>query len=227
LRRRAALRGLGLAAVALLCAALALAPATSLGKGHARKPATVRVCTHRRGHPGKRTCRTIRVKHRHPTTLATQTTSTTTSAATSTGGAAATSTTTSSTQTQTSPAQTTTTQTTTTQTTSTGSQALPDGTQVDERATGEQSPLYSMEANEPTLAAGTLHFNVYNTDQDPHTFAIANADGQQVTGAVNIPAGQPSTPVTVTVNLPPGTYTLYCTLPMHAAEGMQTTIVVK
>jgi plastocyanin len=84
-----------------------------------------------------------------------------------------------------------------------------------------------MEANEPTLAAGTLHFNVYNTDQDPHTFAIANADGQQVTSAVNIPAGQPSTPVTVTVNLPPGTYTLYCTLPMHAAEGMLTTIVVK
>ena len=136
--------------------------------------------------------------------------------------AVATSTTTSSTQTQTSS-----TQTTTTQTTSTQSQALPDGTQVDERATGEQSPLYSMEANEPTLAAGTLHFNVYNTDQDPHTFAIANADGQQVTSAVNIPAGQPSTPVTVTVNLPPGTYTLYCTLPMHAAEGMQTTIVVK
>ena len=224
MRRRAALRGLGLAAVALLCAALALAPATSLGKGHARKPATVRVCTRRRGHHGKRTCRTIRVKRRHPTTVATHTTTTTTSAATSPGGAVATSTTASSTQTQT---QTSPAQITTTQTTSTRSQALPDGTQVDERATGEQSPLYSMEANEPTLAAGTLHFNVYNTDQDPHTFAIANADGQQVTSAVNIPAGQPSTPVTVTVNLPPGTYTLYCTLPMHAAEGMQTTIVVK
>ena len=222
MRRRAALVGLGLAAVALLCTALVLAPATSLGKGHARKPATVRVCTRRRGHPGKRTCRTIHVKRRHPTSVATHTTTTTTSAATSTGGAVATSTTTSSTQTQTSPAQ-----ITTTQTTSTRPQALPDGTQVDERATGEQSPLYSMEANEPTLAAGTLHFNVYNTDQDPHTFAIANADGQQVTSAVNIPAGQPSTPVTVTVNLPPGTYTLYCTLPMHAAEGMQTTIVVK
>ena len=222
MRRRAALVGLGLAAVALLCTALVLAPATSLGKGHARKPATVRVCTRRRGHPGERTCRTIHVKRRHPTSVATHTTTTTTSAATSTGGAVATSTTTSSTQTQTSPAQ-----ITTTQTTSTRPQALPDGTQVDERATGEQSPLYSMEANEPTLAAGTLHFNVYNTDQDPHTFAIANADGQQVTSAVNIPAGQPSTPVTVTVNLPPGTYTLYCTLPMHAAEGMQTTIVVK
>jgi uncharacterized cupredoxin-like copper-binding protein len=222
LRLRAGQLALGTAAVALLCAALALAPATSLGKGHARKPATVRVCRRRRGHPGKRSCRTIPVKRRHPTTLATQTTTTTTSAATSTGSAVATSTTTSSTQTQTSS-----TQTTTTQTTSTQSQALPDGTQVDERATGEQSPLYSMEANEATLAAGTLHFNIYNTDQDPHTFAIANADGQQVTGAVNVPAGQPSTPVTVTVNLPPGTYTLYCTLPMHAAEGMQTTIVVK
>jgi uncharacterized cupredoxin-like copper-binding protein len=224
LTRRAARLGLGLAAVALLCASLALAPATSLGNGHARRPATVRVCTRRRGHPGKRTCRTIHVRRRHPSTLATQTTTTTTSAATSTGGAVATSSTQTQTQTQT---QTSTAQTTTTQTTTTPSQALPDGTQVDERATGEQSPLYSMEANEPTLAAGTLHFNIYNTDQDPHTFAIANAEGQQLTGAVNIPAGQPSTPVTVTVNLPPGTYTLYCTLPMHAADGMETTIVVK
>jgi plastocyanin len=84
-----------------------------------------------------------------------------------------------------------------------------------------------MGANERTLAAGTIHFNVYNFDQDPHTFAVEDSNGQQVGSTIAIAAGNPGTPVTLTVDLPPGTYTLYCTLPQHAAEGMQTTIVVK
>ena len=122
------------------------------------------------------------------------------------------------------------TQTTTTQTTATSSSgppALPQGTEVDERATGQQSPFYALNANERTLAAGNLHFNIYNFDQDPHTFAIADANGQQLTDPVQVAAGHPGTPVAVTFNLAPGTYVLFCTLPQHAAAGMKTTIVVK
>jgi plastocyanin len=33
--------------------------------------------------------------------------------------------------------------------------------------------------------------------------------------------------VTVTADLAPGTYVLFCTLPQHAAYGMQSTIVVR
>jgi plastocyanin len=121
-----------------------------------------------------------------------------------------------------------TTQTATTTTTTTSSAAaLPHGTQVDERATGESSPFYALDANERTLAAGTIHFNIYNFDQDPHTLAVADSNGTQLTSAVAVPAGQPGTPETLTVNLPPGTYVLFCTLPQHAALGMKTTIVVK
>ncbi len=51
---------------------------------------------------------------------------------------------------------------------------------MDERATGQASPFYALDANERTLAAGTIHFNIYNFDQDPHTFAVADANGQQL-----------------------------------------------
>ena len=42
-----------------------------------------------------------------------------------------------------------------------------------------------------------------------------------------VPAGHPGTAVIVSVTLPPGTYVLYCTLPQHAADGMQSTVVVR
>jgi plastocyanin len=125
---------------------------------------------------------------------------------------------------------TTATQTTATQTLTTSSSttsSLPHGTQISERATGQQSPFYALTANESTFAAGSIHFNVYNTDQDPHTFAVADANGNQLTDATTVPAGHPQTPVAVTVTLPPGTYVLFCTLPQHAASGMETTIVVR
>jgi plastocyanin len=44
---------------------------------------------------------------------------------------------------------------------------------------------------------------------------------------VQVPANQPETAVPVSVSLPPGTYTLECTLQNHAALGMRATLVVK
>ena len=196
----------------LAAGALAVSPlaAASLGQAHTRKPA--RVCHHRHH---RRICTTVRTKPHRPRTVTTVTSTSTTTSATS-------ATTTSSTTTATSV-----TQTTSSTTTTSSAAALPHGTQVDERATGQASPFYALDANEPTLAAGTIHFNIYNYDQDPHTFAVADTNGQQLSSTAQIPAGQPDTPVTLTVTLPPGTYVLYCTLPQHAALGMKTTIVVK
>jgi len=214
-----------LGAAGLLCAILLAA--ASLGEARTTKPAhpskQARVC-HRRH--GRNVCTTVHTKpHRpHTVTTVTSTTSTSSSATTAAPSVSASQATT----TQTTTTQTATTQTsTTTSTSSSTAAALPHGTEIDEKATGQQSPFYAMNANERTLAAGTIRFNVYNFDQDPHTFAIADANGQQVGGAVNVPAGQPDTPVAVTVDLPPGTYVLFCTLPQHAADGMKTTIVVK
>ena len=95
------------------------------------------------------------------------TTTTTTSTASARRRTTTTSATSVTTTTSTTATQTTTTQTTTTS--SSTSASLPHGTEVDERATGQQSPFYALDANERTLAAGTIHFNIYNYDQDPHT----------------------------------------------------------
>jgi plastocyanin len=208
-RSRAALVVAGALAVGLVATA-------SIGEAHTRKPKLV---CQRRHH--RRVCRTAHIKpHRRVTTTTTTSTasgSTRPATAGTTSGSATTSTT---------ATQTTTTQTTTTTSSST-SAALPHGTEVDERATGQQSPFYAMDANEHTLAAGTIRFNIYNYDQDPHTLAIADSSGQQISDTVPVPAGQTGTAVTLTVTLAPGTYVLFCTLPQHAADGMKTTIVVK
>ena len=196
--------------MALAASGLAVLPlaAASLGEAHTAKQA--RVCRHRHH---RRVCTTVRTRPRRPHRVTTVTTTSTTA--------------TSSTSVTTSTSTTTTAPSTTQTTTTTTAAPLPHGTQVDERATGQSSPLYALDANERTLAAGTIHFNIYNFDQDPHTFAVEDSNGAQLTSSVAVPAGQPDTPATLTVDLPPGTYVLFCTLPAHAALGMKTTIVVK
>jgi plastocyanin len=148
----------------------------------------------------------------------------TTTSSSSTSASSSTSTLTTTTTATTTHTQTTATQTTTSSTTQS---SLAHGTEVDENATGVQSPLYSLTPYEPTLAAGTVHFNVYNYDQDPHTFAIADAQGHQISATFSLPAGHTTAPVTVTADLAPGTYILFCTLPQHAESGMKSTIVVR
>ena len=44
-------------------------------------------------------------------------------------------------------------------------------------------PVDALDANERTLAAGTIHFNIYNFDQDPRTLAVADSNGQQLSSA--------------------------------------------
>jgi plastocyanin len=203
-------------AAAVLAGALALelVVTASLTQAHASKPK--RTC-HRVHH--RLVCTSIHVKSRRPVT------STTTGSAPDPGTGSAATQTTVTTTTSTTATQTATTQTTTTD--SSTAAPLPHGTEVDERAMGQQSPFYLLDAYQRTLAAGSIRFNIYNYDQDPHTFAIADSNGAQITGDVQVPAGHTGTPVTLTVNLAPGTYVLFCTLPQHAALGMKTTIVVK
>jgi plastocyanin len=193
----------------MVAVAIGLLAGASLGEAANHRAKPTRSCRWRHHH---HVCPT---RHTRPRRV-------TTSSSSSTSAASSTSTTTTT-------ATTTHTQTTATQTTasSTTQASLPRGTEVDENATGQQSPFYALTPYEPTLAAGTIHFNVYNYDQDPHTFAIADTQGHQISATFQVPAGHTGTPVTVTANLAPGTYVLFCTLPQHAASGMQSTIVVK
>jgi uncharacterized cupredoxin-like copper-binding protein len=80
-------------------------------------------------------------------------------------------------------------------------------------------------ASSATATAGSVTIDSQNKSSTPHDIAIQQgtngptlATGKQVTG------GGVST---VTVDLKPGTYTFYCTVPGHRQAGMQGTLTVK
>ncbi len=70
------------------------------------------------------------------------------------------------------------------------------------------------------VSAGTDQFVVANTGAVEHTFVI---DALKVKS----PAIKPGQSVTLTVNLNPGTYQVYCDVPGHKELGMVSTITVK
>ena len=103
---------------------------------------------------------------------------------------------------------------------------LPSRLEVDENDQGQPPRPYSLWPSHNPVASGTVQFNVYNFGQDPHTLAIVNSSGQR-RAFVRVPANQPQTAVPVNAKLPPGTYTLKCTLAGHASLGMVATLTVK
>jgi plastocyanin len=80
--------------------------------------------------------------------------------------------------------------------------------------------------SETTLAPGPVTFHVMNEGQNQHALEVQR--GSDEWRSTNIPAGGTGT---VTVNLTPGTYTLYCPVEdshgNHRQLGMQTTVTVQ
>ena len=62
-------------------------------------------------------------------------------------------------------------------------------------------------------------------DMDMQKVGPGNAPESLILLATSAPGGGQSTPTTVDVE--PGTYRMWCTLPGHAAMGMETTITVE
>jgi plastocyanin len=102
---------------------------------------------------------------------------------------------------------------------------LPSRLEVDENDQGQLPQPYSLRPSHNPVAAGVVHFNVYNFGEDPHTFAVVDASSQLA--LAQVPAGQIDTAVAVTLTLTPGIYTLECTLLGHAALGMRATLTVR
>jgi len=94
-----------------------------------------------------------------------------------------------------------------------------------------------------TVAAGQVSFTVSNAGPSPHEFVIVKGDPTGTTGDEagkvseaghiggpegpeigNINSGHAKS---LTVTLPPGTYTIMCNLPGHYIAGMHATIVVR
>jgi plastocyanin len=85
-------------------------------------------------------------------------------------------------------------------------------------------PTGQLAFNTTTLAAATSHvvIDFTNSSPLPHNVTVANSSGK-VLGATPTFAGGTKT---LTLTLPPGTYTYYCSVPGHEAAGMKGTLTV-
>lgn len=78
-------------------------------------------------------------------------------------------------------------------------------------------------SDEETTKAGKVTIEFKNPQALSHDVAIENASGEEVGATEVITDGSDTT----TVNLKPGTYTYFCTVPGHREAGMEGTLIVK
>src|SRR4051812_8850799 len=74
-----------------------------------------------------------------------------------------------------------------------------------------------------SLPAGRTHFKIANAAKQTHNFVIEGAGISQKLDS-DLTRGDTGE---ITVNLPAGTYTVYCPVDGHRGRGMQRTIVVR
>jgi mono/diheme cytochrome c family protein len=82
--------------------------------------------------------------------------------------------------------------------------------------------LYTV--GEATAPAGPLQIDSPNESSTPHDIALENAGGSILGDGETVSGGGVST---VSVDLEPGTYTFFCTLPGHREGGMEGTLTVR
>ncbi len=95
------------------------------------------------------------------------------------------------------------------------------GSTLEFEADPEGSLAYTTTAATAKAGKVTVEFN--NPQGLPHDVAIENSGGEEVGATAQITEGTDST----TVDLKPGTYTFFCTVPGHREAGMEGTLTVK
>jgi plastocyanin len=93
--------------------------------------------------------------------------------------------------------------------------------QIDADPTGQ----LAYTASKATATAGAVTINSKNASSTPHDIAIQQGTNGPILGQGKVVSGGGVS--TVTVNLKPGTYTFFCTLPGHRQAGMHGTITVR
>jgi plastocyanin len=78
-------------------------------------------------------------------------------------------------------------------------------------------------ATEATAEAGQVTIEFNNPQALPHDVKIESSSGDEIGGTETVSDGSNS----ATVNLKPGTYTFYCSVPGHRDAGMEGTLTVK
>jgi plastocyanin len=78
-------------------------------------------------------------------------------------------------------------------------------------------------SDEASAKAGKVTVNFTNSSPVPHDVKIEDSSGKEVGGTEVISEGSDS----AEVELKPGTYTYYCSIPGHREAGMEGTLTVK
>ncbi len=83
---------------------------------------------------------------------------------------------------------------------------------------------YSFTLSRTSVPAGKVIFEFDNKGQDEHNLNVLSGGGELSSSfADEVPGGVKQE----TVDLKPGSYTLFCSLPEHEAKGMKATLVVE
>lgn len=82
---------------------------------------------------------------------------------------------------------------------------------------------FKIATDSTNLKAGDYTFNVQNKGSFTHDLHIATPDGSEI-GATSVI--QPGSSATLQVSLKAGTYTIWCAVDGHRAQGMQGTLTV-
>ena len=83
---------------------------------------------------------------------------------------------------------------------------------------------YSFTLSRAAVPAGKVIVEFVDGGEDPHNLHLAElAEGSE---AGSFPTSEPGTHTDLTLNMHPGTYTLFCSLPGHEAKGMKATLTV-
>ncbi len=83
---------------------------------------------------------------------------------------------------------------------------------------------YSFTLSRTEAPAGKVIVEFVNGGEDPHNLHLEEPTASAEAGA--FPTSSPGSHSDLTLNLRPGAYTLFCSLPGHEAKGMKATLLV-
>ena len=92
------------------------------------------------------------------------------------------------------------------------------------RTLGVSASEFALALTRTVVGAGAVTIQLRNAGEDGHDLHVTALDGTPVAAWDELAAEAPA--VTKVVTLAPGTYRLYCSLPGHAALGMDTRLNV-
>jgi plastocyanin len=83
---------------------------------------------------------------------------------------------------------------------------------------------YSFSLSRTSVPAGKVVLQFVNNGQDEHNLDLEAGEGPPTSAFANTPSKGVST---LELDMHPGSYTLFCTLPGHEAKGMKATLLVE